>query len=127
MEDAVEVDVDQPLPIGEFDVGEALEPVEAGGVDQNGDRSGLRTDAGERGVDLPAVGDVGLEREVGVGRFEVDGRNPIAVFAQSLDDGKADSGAAAGDNSRSHEATGTGTVSLTKNLPSEYENLTLAL
>ena len=34
---------------------------------------------------------------------------------------------ATGDNSRSHLVTRPGTVSSTKNLPSEYENLTLTL
>src|ERR1700722_16185437 len=44
VEDTVEVDVDQPLPIRELDVGEALDPVEPGGVHQHGDRAGFLVD-----------------------------------------------------------------------------------
>jgi len=40
-----------------------------------------------RGVDLRAVGDIGGERQVCLGRFEVDGRDPEAVFAEPLGDG----------------------------------------
>ena len=104
---------------------EPLEPVESGGVDQNGDRAELLSDARQCGVDLRAVGDVGGERELRLGRFEVDGRDLEAVFAETLRDCQADSGAAAGDDSRSHVVTRAETVSGTKNLPSEYENLTL--
>ncbi len=67
MEDPVEVDVDQPLPILEVDVGEPLEPVQAGSVDQNGDRAELIADGRERRVHLRPVGHVGGERE-GVSR-----------------------------------------------------------
>ena len=68
-----------------------------------------------------------VERQLCLGRFEVDGRDPEAVFAEPLRDGQPDSGAAAGDNGRSHVVTRPETVSGTKNLPSEYENLTLTL
>src|ERR1700757_2782808 len=44
VEDPIEVDVDQPLPIRELDVVETFEPVQAGGVDQNSDRAQLLTD-----------------------------------------------------------------------------------
>src|ERR1700759_821306 len=127
VEDPVEVDVDQPLPIRELDMREALETVQPSGVDQHGDRAGLLVDARQRGVDLRAVGDIGGERQVCLGRFEVDGRDPETGFAEPLGDGQSDSGAATGDNSRFHVVTRLGTVSNTKNLPSEYENLTLTL
>jgi hypothetical protein len=120
-------DVDEALPIRELDVVEPLETVEPGGVDQNGDRAQLLADARQCGVDLRAIGDVGGERELRLGRFEVDGRDLVAVFAESLRDGQADSGAAAGDHGRSHVVTRAETVTGTKNLPSEYENLTLTL
>ena len=108
MEHAVEVDVDQSLPIRELDVGEPLEPVKAGGVDQNGDRAQLLADGRQCRVDLRAVGDVGGERQLRLGGFEVDGRHVVAVFAEPLRDGQADSGAATGDDSRSHVVTGPG-------------------
>ena len=49
----------------ELDMGEALEPIEPGGVHQHGDRAQLLTDGGQRGVDLRAVGDIGGERQFG--------------------------------------------------------------
>ena len=52
VEDAVEVDVDDVLPVLEREVGEPLEAVQPGGVHQNGDRAELRADGGQRGVDL---------------------------------------------------------------------------
>ena len=123
MEDAVQVDVDDVLQVVEREVGEPLEAFHPRGVHQDGDRAELLPDGAQRGVDRGAVGDVGGVRELLVGRDEVEGGDVIAVGAQPIRDGLADAGTAAGDDGGLHEAA---PVSIIKNLPSEYENRTLA-
>ena len=86
VEDAVEVDVDHPLPPLERDVVELLEAVQARGVDEDRDRTEFRADSGQRFVDLRAVGDVGGEGEVVFARLEVDDGDVVAVGAQPIDD-----------------------------------------
>ncbi|EUA51042.1 hypothetical protein I552_1983 [Mycobacterium xenopi 3993] len=53
----------------------------------------------------------------------------MAVFAQPLGDGQPDTRSAAGDNSGPHAAiqSGGANFSVIKNIPSDYENRTLAL
>ena len=107
-----------PLPVLELDVGEPLEPIEAGGVDQNGDRTELIADGRERSVDLRTVGHVGGERELRFGRIEVDGGDVVAVFAEPLGDGQADAGTAPGDDSGLHVQAPSADHLATKNRPS---------
>ena len=120
VKDAVEVDVDDPLPVVERDVGEALEALEPGGVDQNRHRPQLRADGRQRVVDRGAVGDVGGVGEFGVGWIEVDDRDVQAVGAQPLGDRVSDAGSASGHDRGLHAQ-----ASAIKNRPSDYENRTL--
>ena len=120
VKDAVEVDVDDPLPVVERDVGEPLELLESGGVDQNRDRPQLSADGGQCVVDCSAVGDVGGVGEFGIGRIEVDDRDVQAVGAQPLGDRLSNAGAASGHDRGLHAQ-----ASAIKNRPSDYENRTL--
>ena len=74
------------------DVGETLEVVPAGGVDQNRHRPELATDPRKRVVHLRPVGDVGRERRRVVGRLQIDGGDLETVLAQPRRDGLTDSG-----------------------------------
>ena len=67
VEDPVQVDVHDPLPVLERDVGELLEAVDARGVHQNRDRAELAWMPSARRRPR-AVGDVGGVGEFGVGR-----------------------------------------------------------
>jgi len=126
VEDAVQVDVDDPLPGLEAEVGEALEPVHAGRVDQDGDRAQIFPDGGQCLVYLRAVGHVGLLPELRIGRVEVEGGDPVPLGAQSLRDGQADAGGAARDDSGLHVQVRAHRSRLThENLPSDFENHTL--
>lgn len=79
VEHPVQVDVDHPLPILERDVGEALEAVQAGRVDENQDRSQPFPDFRQRRVDLRAVGDIR-----GVAEVVTDGlRSMVATLRPS--------------------------------------------
>ncbi len=120
----LQVDVDDVLPVVERQIGESLEAFHPRGVHQDGDRTELFPDCGQRGVDRSAVGDVGGVRELVVGRQEVEGGDVIPVGAQPIRDSLADARAASGDDGRLH---GAASVSIVKNLPFEYENRTLAL
>jgi hypothetical protein len=130
VEDAVQVDVDDPLPGLEAEVGEALEPVHAGRVDQDGDRAQLFPDGGQCLVYLRAVGHVGLlpGRRIGhFGRVEVEGGDAVALGAQPLRDGQADAGGTARDDGGLHVQVRARRSRLThENLPSDFENHTLA-
>ena len=83
----------------------------------------LFSDGAQRSVDRGAVGDVGGVGELVVGRDEVEGGDVVPVGAQPIRDGLADARAAPGDDCGLHSAA---PVSITKNLPSDYENRTLA-
>jgi hypothetical protein len=63
-------------------------------------------------------------RELLIGGDEVEGGDVIPVGAQPIGDGLTDAGSASGDNGGLH---GSAPVSDIKNLPSDYENRTLAL
>src|SRR6516165_3268259 len=127
VEDAVEVDVDHPLPVLERDVVETVEAVQARGVDQNRHRPQPGANRRQRGIHLRSFRYVGGESEIGFRRSEVDGRDVQTVGAQPLRDGQADTGSAAGDNRGLHAEASTPNVavSATKNVPYNYENLTL--
>ncbi len=110
-------------PVVERQVGEPLEAFHARRVHQDGHGSELIPDRRHRGVHRGPVGDVGGVRELVVGCDEVDGRDVVPVGAQPVRDGLTDARAASGDNGGLHAAA---PVSIIKNLPSEYENRTLA-
>jgi hypothetical protein len=122
VEDAVEVDVDHPLPVLERDIGESLEPFEPGGVDQNRHRSQLCTDGVQRGVHRSAIRHVGGIGEIVVRRVEVERGDVQAIGAQPLSDGLADAGATTGHDGVLHVTAWRSTI---KNRPSDYENRTL--
>src|SRR6478736_438244 len=79
VEDTVEVDVDDPLPVLERDFIEPLELLQSGCVHQNRHRAELGVDGVEGGVNLRPVGDVGDVGVVGVRRIEVQRRDIHAV------------------------------------------------
>ena len=124
MEDAVEVDVDHATEVVEREVGESLEALHPRRVHQDGDRAELRAHGVQCRVDRGAVGHVGGVRELLVGCDEVEGGDVVPVGTQPIRDGLTDAGAATGDHGGLHA---TAPVSDVKNLPSEYENRTLAL
>ena len=107
----------------EREVGEPLETFNPRRVHQDGDWAELLPHGGQRGVDGRAVGHVGGVRELVVGRYEVERGDVVPVGAQPIRDGLADARAASGDDGGLHEAA---LGSNFKNLPSEYENRTLA-
>ena len=122
VKDAVEVDVDHALPVGELDVGEAFEALEPCGVDQNRHRPQRTPDLVERGIDrcpVRHVGGVGVGR---VGRREIEDGDVEAVGAQPIRDGLADAGATARDDGVLHRHDFRSAI---KNRPSDYENRTL--
>src|ERR1700744_50973 len=127
VEDPVEVHVDYPLPSLERDVVKLLEPVEAGRIHQYRDRPEPAADRCQGGIDLCAVRDVGGKPEVVVGGLQIDGRDIEAVGAEPPHAGQADTGSSTGDDRGLHSAPSTRNVavSVTKNLPYNYENLTL--
>src|SRR5215217_930687 len=102
VEDAVEVDVDDALPFVERNVGEFLEAVEAGRIDQDGHRPQLCPDRSERGLDLCSISNVRRMRELVLGGVEVDRGDVIAIRAQTMDDRLPDARAASSDDSRLH-------------------------
>jgi hypothetical protein len=63
-------------------------------------------------------------RELFIGGDKVEGGDVVSIRTQPIRDGKADTRTASGDDGRLHLAT---PVSVVKNLPSDYENRTLAL
>ena len=126
----LQVDVDHPLPILEREVAETLEPVQARGVDQHGDRTQPVPDGRQRGIHLRPVCHVGGESQIGIRRLEVDDGDIKTVGAQAIRHRRADTGPATGDHRGLHDhniqaSTENVTVSTTKNLPRNYENLTL--
>lgn len=81
MERPVDVDVDDPPPLGVIDVDESALATDAGVVDQDPDRPERRRQRLSRDTDRARVGDVGDERhrpESG-GLESVDGRRETAL------------------------------------------------
>ncbi len=68
-------------------VGEALEAVQAGGVDQHRDRAELGPNRIECGVDSCAVGHIRDMREIVIRWLQVEYRDVEAVGAQPGDNG----------------------------------------
>jgi hypothetical protein len=113
VEDAVQVHIDHPLPRLEGEVGEALEPVETGRVDQDGDRAQALPDGRQRGVypgRIRHVGHLAEWRLRRLGRVEIEDGDVVAVRAQPPRNGQPDAGAAAGDDGGLHERASSATA-----------------
>ena len=127
VEDPVQVDVDHSLPVLEREVAESLEPVQARGVDQNRHRPQPRADRRQRGIHLRPIRHVGGERQIGIRRSEIDRGDVQAVGAQPMRNRQTNPGSTTGDHRCLHAQAPTvnAAISVTKNLPRNYENLTL--
>jgi len=100
VEDAIEGDVEDALPLSEGDIEKTCGALRPSGVDQDGDWSQSGVDVVECVVDLCAVRDVDRVGQRGFRGCDIQRGDAVAAGGQASDDRGSDAGGSAGDDGR---------------------------